>query len=148
MSFQEKRSFVFLINMILILGLYSLYVYYKYQDTIVSNPNDFMFWGKAFFILIPVSIVANIIIIIIFSIINKIITGEDIPTVTDERDKLIELKAIRISHWTFILGFLLSMGSQAIGMQPWVMIVTLVASGFVSAIADEIAKIYLYQKGV
>ena len=89
MSIQEKRSFVFLINMILILGLYSLYVYYKYQDTIVNNPNDFMFWGKAFFILIPVSIVANIIIIIIFSIINKIITGEYIPTVTDERDKLI-----------------------------------------------------------
>ncbi len=109
--------------------------------------NDFKFWGKAFLILIPVTIVAQIIIHIVFFIINKIVTNEDIPMINDERDKLIELKAIRISHWVFIVGFLLSMGSQAIGMQPWVMFITLIYSGFFAAIASEIAKIYFYRKG-
>lgn len=147
MSIQEKKSLVFLISSILILGLYSLWVYNKYHDTILSNPNDFKFWGKTFLILIPVSIVANIVTIIVFTIINKILTNEDLPNITDERDKLIELKATRVSHWVFILGFLFSMGSQAIGMQPWVMFISLIVSGSVAAWADEITKIYLYRKG-
>ena len=109
--------------------------------------NDFRFWGKAFLILIPVMIVAQIIIHIIFIIINKIVTNEDAPSFMDERDKLIELKAVRISHWLFSLGFLPAMGSQAMGMQPWVMFITLVASGFIASCFSEITKIYLYRKG-
>lgn len=147
-SEKEKTILVSVISMILILGFYSLYVYHKY---IAGNPdviNDFKFWGKAFLILIPVTIISQIIIHIIFAIINKIVTNEDISSITDERDKLIELKAIRISHWIFIFGFLLSMGSQAVGMQPWVMFITLIFSGFIAAIVSEIAKIYFYRKGI
>jgi VanZ family protein len=148
MSYQEKRSLVGIISTLLILGFYSLYVFNRYHDIIVNTPNDFKFWGKTFIILIPVQIVAQIIVQIIFTIINKIVTNEDLPTITDERDKLIQLKATRISHATFLIGFLLAMASQAFGMQPWVMFITLVGSGFVAATADEIAKIYLYRKGV
>ena len=61
---------------------------------------------------------AQIIIHIIFAIINKMVTNEDMPTTDDERDKLIELKSIRISHWIFTIGFMLAMGSQAIDMKP------------------------------
>lgn len=102
---------------------------------------------KTFLVLIPVTIVSQIIIHIVFTIINKIVTNEDMPTLSDERDKLIELKAIRISHWIFITGFLLSMVSQVIGMPPYAMFIILIASGFVSAIISEIAKIYFYRKG-
>ncbi|MBI5540220.1 MAG: hypothetical protein HY951_09200 [Bacteroidia bacterium] len=109
--------------------------------------NDFKFWGKAFLILIPVAILAQIIIYIVFAIINKMITNEDIPNLSDERDKLIDLKAIRISHWIFTLGFMLAMGSQAIGMQPYIMFVVLIFSGFASSIIAEIAKLYFYRKG-
>ncbi len=145
---REKQILVSIISSILILGFYSVYVYNKYMTGNPDIINDFKFWGKAFLILIPVSIVAQIIIHIVFSIINKIVTNEDVPAITDERDKLIELKAIRISHWIFILGFLLAMGSQAFDMQPWVMFILLISSGFVSAIASEVAKIYFYRKGV
>ena len=144
---REKQILVSLITTILILGFYSLFVYQKYMAGKMEIINDFKFWGKAFLILIPITIVAQIIIHIVFFIINKIVTNEDIPMINDERDKLIELKAIRISHWVFIVGFLLSMGSQAIGMQPWVMFITLIYSGFIAAIASEIAKIYFYRRG-
>jgi len=99
-------------------------------------------------ILIPLAIVVEIIIHIVFAIINKIVTNEDIPEIEDERDKLIELKSIRISHWIFTLGFMLAMGSQAIGMQPWVMFITLIASGFLSGIISEAVKIFYYRRGV
>jgi len=144
---KEKQIIVSIISSVLILGIYSFYVYNKYM---VGNPdiiNDFKFWGKTFMILIPIAIVAQIAIHIVFSIINKIVTNEDMETRSDERDKLIELKAIQISHWIFTVGFMLSMGALAVGMQPWVMFVTLISSGFVSAIISEIAKLYFYYKG-
>ena len=144
---REKQILVSMITMVLILGSYSLYVYHKYLAGNSALLNDFKFWGKAYLILIPVSIAAQIIIHIIFFAINKIVTNECPPDISDERDKLIELKAIRIAHWTFIVGFILSMGSQAIGMQPWVMFVTLIYAGFIAAIVSESAKIYFYRKG-
>jgi len=147
MDNKEKQILVTVISLILILACYSLYVYNKYIAENFSIINDFKFWGKTFLILIPVTIVSQIVIHIVFAIINKIVTNEDMPTLSDERDKLIDLKAIRISHWVFTTGFLLSMVSQVIGMPPWAMFITLVASGFVSGIVSEIAKIYFYRKG-
>jgi hypothetical protein len=144
---REKQILVSLITSVVILAVYSLYVYNRY---IAGNPeiiNDFRFWGKAFLVLIPVSIVAQIVIHILFAIANKIVTDEDIPSISDERDKLIELRTIRISHWLFLAGFLLAMGSQAIGMQPWVMFITLILSGFIASVVAEIARIYYYRKG-
>jgi cell division protein FtsL len=144
---KEKQILISLICYILILGFYSLHVYNKY---IAGNPDvmdDFKFWGKAFLFMIPVIIVAEIVIHIVFAIINKIVTNEDIPTINDERDKLIELKAIKISHWVFGFGFVMAMGSQAIGMQPWVMFITLISSCLISTILESITKIYLYRKG-
>jgi hypothetical protein len=76
------------------------------------------------------------------------VTNEDMATGTDERDKLIELRAIRISHWIFTMGFLIAMGSQAIGMQPGTMFILLISSGFISSMASEIAKIYFYRNGI
>jgi hypothetical protein len=148
MEQKEKQVVVTLATTILIIVFYSLYVYNKYIEVNPEIINNLRFWGKTFIILIPVAIVVQIIIHIAFAIINKIVTNEDIPTIDDERDKLIELKSIRISHWIFTLGFMLAMGSQAIGMQPWVMFITLIASGLLSSIISEAVKIYYYRKGV
>lgn len=147
MDNKEKQILVSSGSNILILGCYSLYVYNNYIAENLNIINDFKFWGKAFLILVPVSIIAQIIIHIIFTILNKIVNNEDPDTIKDERDKLIELKAIRISHWIFILGFLLSMGALAIGMPAWVMFVILILSGFISSTVSELMKIYYYRKG-
>jgi len=147
MNTKEKQIIVSLITSIVILGIYSIYVNNRY---ISGNPeilNDFKFWGKSFLIFIPVAIAAQIVIHILFAIANKIVTNENIDLIEDERDKMIELKSIRISHWIFTFGFLMSMGSQAIGMQPWIMFVTLILSGFFSSVISEIAKIIYYRKG-
>jgi hypothetical protein len=145
---KEKRILISLISSVLIMGFYACYVYSRY---IAGNPeilNDFSFWGKSFLILIPVAIVTQIIIHILFAIFHKITTGEDPDAIDDERDKLIELKSIKISHYLFITGFALAMGSLTLRMQPWVMFVVLIASGFISSIVSEIARLYFYRKGV
>jgi hypothetical protein len=147
MGHQEKQSIVSVIGSVLVIGFYSLYVYRNYIQADLELLNDFQFWGKSFLLLIPVAIVVQIVIHIIFAIANRIITQEDIPDITDERDKLIELKSIRISHWIFIFGFMLAMGSLAMGMKPYIMFLTLISSGFLASLASEVAKIIYYRKG-
>jgi len=147
MGHHEKQSIVSIIGSVLVIGFYSLYVYRNYIQADMGLLNDFQFWGKSFLYLIPVAIVVQIVIQILFAIANRIITQEDIPDITDERDKLIELKCIRISHWIFILGFMLSMGSLAMGMKPYVMFLTLISSGFLATLASEVAKIIYYRRG-
>ena len=145
---KEIQIIVTLISTILIFGFYALYVYDK---SVAGDPgiiNDFKFWGKTFLVFIPIAIVAMIIIQIIFAIINKIVTKEDIPTKSDEMDKLIELKALRISHWTCMTGFIVAIGSQAFNLQPYWLFIILISSCFLSGIAESLAQIYYYRKGV
>jgi len=147
-SYQEKLSILSLVNTILILGFYSLYVYNKYIAVTPDIIYDMKFLGKAFIILIPFTIVVQIVMHILFAIFNKIITMEDPPKREDEMDKLIELKSLRASHWVFIVGFFLAMASQALGMAPYVMFLSFVVSGFLSGIISDIAKIWFYRRGV
>lgn len=147
MDNKEKQILVTAISLILILGGYTLFVFKNYIAVDEAILNDTKFWAKAFLILIPVTIVSQIIIHIVFAIINKIVTNEDMATLSDERDKLIDLKAIQISHWLFTSGFLLSMVSQVLGMQLWVMFLILIGSGFLASLASEITKFYFYRKG-
>jgi hypothetical protein len=125
-----------------------MYVYKNYIAADLEILNDFQFWGKSFLYLIPIAIVVQIVIHIMFAIANAIITKENMPDLTDERDKLIELKSIRISHWIFTLGFMVSMGSLAFGMKPYVMFLSLLSSGFLASLVSEVAKIIYYRKGV
>jgi len=148
MGHKEKQSIVSIIGSVLVIGFYSMYVYRNYIQADMELLNDFQFWGKSFLYLIPIAIVVQIVIHIIFAIANRIITQEDMPDFTDERDKLIELKSIRISHWIFTIGFMLAMGSLAMGMKPYVMFLTLISSGFLSSMISEVAKILYYRKGV
>ena len=148
MEQKEKQVLASLIATILIIFFYSLYIYNRYIEDDPEILNNFRFWGKTFLVLIPISIIVQIVIHILFAIVNKIVTNEDPVDKEDERDKLIELKSVRVSHWTFTIGFMLAMGSLALGLQPWIMFVILIASGFLSEIVSGSVKIYYYRKGV
>ncbi|HPN38462.1 MAG TPA: hypothetical protein PL041_08655 [Melioribacteraceae bacterium] len=145
---KEREIFLSLVISAITIITYSIYLY---NTEISINPellNLPKFWGKSFLILIPISIVIQIIMHIIFAIINKILTNEEVPTLSDERDKLIELKGIKIAHWIFVIGFLLAMGSQAFDYKISVMFFILFIFGFISAFAEGIVQIYYYKKGI
>jgi hypothetical protein len=148
MSYQERQSIMNLISTILITVLYSAYMIQRYPQGDLYSPEIFHFWGAFFLILIPVSIVAKIIIHIVFAIINAIATREEDIPITDERDKLIETKANTISSYVFIVGFVLAMGSLAIDMPPTVMFIILLLSGVISEMVSSITQFYFYRRGV
>ena len=148
MSYQERRTVVSLISTILITVIYSVAMFQRYTPTTSYSVETFHYWGAFLLILIPVSIVAKIVIYIVFSILNTIATKEKEPSFTDERDKLIELKAARNSLYTFTAGFLLAMASLVLDMPPNVMFILLICAGVMSDVIGEVSHLYFYRRGV
>ncbi len=147
MTYQERRSIVNIISTILISVLYSAYMIQRYPEVSPYSPDVFRFWGGFFLVLILVTIVAKIIIYILFSIINTIATHEEEPSIIDERDKSIELKGARNSLYVFSFGFLLAMGSLVVEMPPSVMFILLFCAGIVSEMVGDISQFYFYRRG-
>lgn len=148
MSYQEKKNVVSLIGTLLVFVSYCWYVFENYPQSTLVSTDTFSFWASVILILIPVSIVAKIIISIVFNIIYRISTNEKEPSFADELDKIIELKATRNSHYAFTIGFLLAMGSLVLDMPPYMMFIILIFSGFLSEMVGVITQIYLYRRGV
>ncbi|MEH6937337.1 hypothetical protein V7056_05655 [Bacillus sp. JJ664] len=148
MTYQEKKSIVLLISTIIIFVSYSLYMYPHYPKGGLELSETFHYWGSFVLILTIVSIVAHILISIIFNIIFRITTREREPSFADELDQLIELKAHRNSFFVFIIGFLLAMGSLIIFQPSQAMFIILIFSGFLSDVTGSVTKLYHYRRGV
>jgi uncharacterized membrane protein len=147
-SYQEKKQIVSLFGAIAVFGAYCWNVYLRYHGASLEGAELFHFWGAAILILIPVTMVVRLVIEIIFIIINWIVTKEKAPSFADELDKMIELKAMRVSYFVFILGFLLAMGSLVVQKTPSSMFIIMFLSGFIADAAGIIWRLYLYRKGV
>ncbi|WP_187696264.1 hypothetical protein, partial [Xanthovirga aplysinae] len=137
-----------MISNLLIFGIYYLMVWSRYQESSFTSTEEFRFWGAVILILIPVLIAAKIILYIIFSIINTIITREEEDFLKDEFGRLIESKATRNFHHVFMGGFLLSMGVLVIGLPPKTMFMILLFAIYVSSLTQDISEFYLLRKGI
>ncbi len=148
MSYQEKQNIVNIFSGLLITAIYALLIIKRQQEGNFDLREDFDTWGIIFLIYIAASIVVRIIIQIVFHIINAIATREEKVPVTDERDKLITLKATRNSYYVFTSGFVLSVMSLAIGMPVYGIFIAFVATGLLAEIIDNGSQIYYYRKGI
>ena len=153
MTYQENKSLTNILSTIIITGVYAIIVYQRYLNGTVDTTEVFRFWALTILIFIPISVVARIIIMIIFSIGSAVVQtakGEEVEDldVVDERDKLIELKATKISLIIFSLGFIVALITQAANMNNHVFFITLIVAGVITDLTSEIATIIYYRKGV
>ena len=147
MSARERQAIVSLLTTLLLAMFFVGYLLPRYPTGNPYAPEVFHFWGVAFVILVPVSIVANIAVSVVFSIIFAMATRQSVSSIADERDKFIALRALRIALYVFTAGFSLAMGSLAIGMPPSVMFIVLMGSGYGSGLVGNFSQLYLYRKG-
>lgn len=148
MSYQEKRSIANVMSSLLVVTIYGFFVFRRLQDGGMAQLNDFAFWGRVFLLLVPLTIATHIVVMILFTIFYQVTTNEEGPSFSDERDKLIELKSLKNSHWVFALAFFLAMASQAVGMPPFVMFLMFILGGTVSEVVEGVSQLVLYRKGV
>lgn len=148
MSYQEKRSLVNLVSAILVTTLYSVFMMQRYPQADPYAREIFHFWGAFFLILIPISIVARILIYIVFHILNAIATREEQTPVTDERDKLSwNCGPGSLRLYVFAVGVMLAMGALVVEQPPAAMFIILICAGAASEIVSEMAQFYFYRRG-
>lgn len=154
MTYNEKKSVTNIISGVLITSIYAIVIYNKYLNGGIDDSNIFKFWAIIVLVFIPISIIARIIIMIIFHILETIVQTaqgneiEDEMDMVDERDKLIQMKASAISMYIFALGFILALITQLFDVSNHVFFIVLVLSGFITDIVSELIMIRYYRRGV
>ena len=149
MSIQLQKSIFNLVATILSIGIYLIYVFGINGDINISKMTEIQFWGSFILTMTGVLIVAKIILFILFAIFKTMVSGrknvEDLGFV-DERDKLIETKSGRYSHWIAIVGFIVSMIPLSMGYGVQYMFLTILSCGFMATVMNDVWKIYFYSK--
>jgi len=153
MSYQEKRGLTNIISSFLITAIYGYIMYQKYLNGALDDSNIFRFWAIIVLIFIPISIIARIIIMIIFHIIEAIVqtakgndVDEDLSTL-DERDKLFQMKATSVSMYIFSLGFVVALITQLFDVSNHLFFIVLVIAGFLTDFVSEFIMMRYYKKG-
>ncbi|MHC1734860.1 MAG: hypothetical protein AB9921_04230 [Erysipelotrichaceae bacterium] len=165
MSYQEKRTLFSIVSGILILVTYGIYAYGKYQSGAMIA-DDLTFWAKTILTFIGIGIVVNIVGQIVFHIliaiqiaikekihdvnadekaIEKSIENE---MVTDEMDKIIELKSMRIGFFVSGMGFMSGLIMLVLNYSPVVMLQIVFVSFSVGSLLEGFLQLYYYRKGV
>lgn len=153
MTYQEKRSFTYIITNLIAMTVYGLIVYNRFQAGNYEVDNLMKFWAVRILWYIPVIIGVRIVVEIllnIFQAISNEVQGkeqEDLG-ITDERDKLIEHKADRISMFLFAVGFVLALFSQVFDHSVHVFFITIIGFGTISEVVSELLKVRYYRRGV
>ena len=152
MTYQERRSLSNIVMTVLLTIIYALIIFTKYNNGDFDTSNMMRFWSLIILIYIPISIVARIILMIIFRIFGEIsdeVRGkkEVDRDIVDERDKLIELKSNRNSMMVFALGFGLALVSQLFDLGISAFFITILVGGVISDIITSISEIYYYRRG-
>lgn len=148
MSYQEKENVVNIMSAIVVASILWSVIYQRQLDGQFDLTQDFQAWGVVFLVFMGISIIARVIIYIIFHIINAIATRGDKIPIEDERAKFIKLLGVRNSHYVFSGGFVLAIIGLALGMPLFWIFVIFVISGLLSEIVDNGTQLYFHRKGI
>ncbi len=149
MTYQEKNITVAFTTYMLILVYYVINLVKMIQNGGLVSQRLFGLWGIVLVSVFLVNIVGSVLTNILLSIIYSIRTGSKHipPFIADERDKLIGLKGVRISYFTFAFGVILSMVSFILGQTALVMFSIIVFFSLFGELCGCLSKIYIYRRG-
>ncbi len=164
MSYQEKRTVMGLITGIAFIIIYLFYITGKYSSGMLA-PDDYRGLAISMLKFTGISVVLIIISQILFHIFmsigmaavsavrdnvcdeKEIERNIKIEMTEDERDKLIDLKSVRISFVISGVGFIAALFSIVLNYSPAVMMNIMFLAFFTGSIVEGIAKLVYYRKG-
>ncbi|HFE39444.1 MAG TPA: hypothetical protein ENK06_13700 [Gammaproteobacteria bacterium] len=140
--------FANLIASLLVFGVYAYFVLQLYQEGRFVGPEGVQLIGKSILWLIGGGIVFNIIVHIVFNIIFAIADRDENPSfVVDERDRMIELRALRVAYYVLGIGFVSAMIALALGQGVLVTFNVIIFSFFMSGIIESLMQLFYYRRG-
>lgn len=153
MSYQEQRSLTYLITNIILFTVYGLIIYNRYQAGQFDTDNLMRFWAIVILLYIPITIIARIVVTIVFVILHAIVSevagegADEVNMVSDERDKLIEMKSSQIELILIGVGFVAALVTQLFGLSVHAFFLTFVGFMFATDVLSEIANLRYYRRG-
>lgn len=153
MTYKEKLSLANIGSSILVSVIYTMIMFSRYQGGLLDDSNIFKMWAWIFIIFIPITVVSKIVMLIVFHIVEAVsltVKGEDmddLDPVTDERDKLIELKSDRLSMYIFTAGFGFAMFTQLFDVSNHIFFIIVFGFGFFADVLSEGLKFLYYKRG-
>ncbi len=165
MSYKEKRIIVSVITGIIILAAYCIYTYGKYRSGAITSDN-MKAWAGIVLVFIGIGVAASIVIQIIFHILmavaiavqekardgscddKQIEKAVNIEMVTDEMDKLIELKSMKVGFIIAGIGFIAALATQIFNYTPAMMLNVMFISFSAGSVLEGLTQIIFYKRGI
>lgn len=137
MSFSEKSAWIFLVSIVLVFGLYFLHV----PLTLDPSPNPRLVRGLFYSIaaLVVIEVIAHLVVFI---------RAEDPPASKDERERLIDYKAIRLSYYVYVVGSVLAVSTIHFGANAIALSYGVLLAFLIGEVAKNITRIVLHRRGV
>ncbi|MGY3778768.1 hypothetical protein [Isobaculum melis] len=146
MTYYSKKAILSGISSIVVFIFFYLDVIGKTALLSVDSLAVAKQWGMFFVYLLLAEIVVKIVVMIIFNLINTMMTRESEPKIVDERDQLIELKSVRNFCFTFAIGFFLAMSALALNQSINMMFVILAFSFIIAGTILEASYVFFYER--
>ncbi|HAE22248.1 MAG TPA: hypothetical protein DCG47_07995 [Spirochaetaceae bacterium] len=164
MSYQEKKTITSIVSALILMGAYTIDALGRYRAGAAPLDNLGL-WAWMMLKYIGIGIVVTIVLQILFHIllsvgialrekirdeksddkaIERTIKGE---MVEDERDKLIELKSLRVGFGLAGAGFIAALFSLVLGYPPAAMLNILFFSFFAGSILEGFSQLFFYRRG-
>jgi hypothetical protein len=144
MSYQEKRSYAQIVGNITGFIIYFLFV----VDLKTISEIDQVTFGKYLFLIVPVLVITQVIVKILFDIVNNTHTKGEEPTFVDEYDQIIELKSVRNFMFVFVFGFFATMLGLWFNLSLTSAFLIMLCFIFIAGSTLELSYIYFYRRGV
>ena len=146
MTYQERQAIGNLLAGIIIFSAYFFWVWRAIDGGLLVTETAATTIGRGILVLIFGGVFLNIGVQILTSIGISIITREPKPSyVIDERDRMLELRAVRVSYTIIGMGFVASMIALALGVVPLVVLQFIVLSFAVGTIFESILMLIFYR---
>ncbi|HTT98840.1 MAG TPA: hypothetical protein VMF58_12380 [Rhizomicrobium sp.] len=139
MPFREKSAWI---SLLAYLGIYGFY-FAKVGAALMRGDTD----GTPFLGLFAQSVVMFVLVTIVFTVVIAVLSPRDAQAPTDEREKLIALKASSASGYVLASGVVLTIGVIFFGVKEFLVINLLFFVLVLSEMFRIVTQIVLYRRG-
>lgn len=148
MSLRESHILASIVVALVVGYFYAAYLLGLHEEGRLAGAEGSALVGKSVFFLIGYSILGSIAAHILTSILYGIVTGRSPKQISDERDRLFELKAVYFTLILFSIGFTASMALLGWGNWPeYVVFLAIIFCMYLANLLGDLFKFALYRMG-
>ena len=149
MPSEERNTWVSLFSSLIVNAWFFRLIWVMFGDGTSTAPDALQLWARTVVWVVPVSIVSTIMLTIVASIVQGIVTGEkSVIFLKDERDTKFGLWGLGATMLLAVVGFLSAMAALALGYSGFIAF-NLIYLGFcLGDLAGSLVKLGLYRCGI